>query len=287
MRILFMLLAVSILFLGGCEGSTKGEVLVSVGKDKITVEDFNSRIASLPERYREIVQRRKTEYMQELINDTLLYQEGMRRRLDKDKDVRKVVEEAKRKIIIAKLLEEESDSSGEIKEEEIVAFYNANKGRYMTPEVMRASHIRVPTSEEAEKILAQLEKGANFEQLARDKSVDPTAQRGGDIGYFPKGQLMPEFENACNRLKPHETSGVVKTKLGYHIIKLTERRPPEQVPLEKVRSDVVARLENAKRQKIYNDLLVELRKKTPVEINEELITDSSGDTLEEVVVKEE
>lgn len=287
MRILFTLLVVFSFFLTGCGKSPGSEVLVSVGKDKITVGEFNDRIESLPERYREIVKTRKPEYMQELINDTLLYQEALRRNLDEDKDAQQVIEEAKRKILIARLIKDEADSSGGVTEEDIAVFYNDNKARYMTPEVMRASHIRVPTSEEAEKILAELAKGAQFEDVARDKSVDPTAQRGGDIGYFPKGQLMPEFEAACASLKPHETSGVVKTKLGYHIIKLTERRPPEQIPLEKVKDDVVARLNNLKGQQAYTDLLARLKEKTPVVINEEVLMESDRIIVEEEQIREE
>jgi peptidyl-prolyl cis-trans isomerase C len=257
----------------GCGGSRGKEVvLVVVGDKKITVSDFNERIANLPARYRDAVNKRKGEYLQELINDTVLYQESIRKNLHKDRDVQKVIEEARKKILIAKLLKDEVDDAIDITEEDVNEFYEINKDNYMTPEIMRVSHILVPSQEDAENILKELARGAKFEDLARAKSVDPTAQRGGDIGYFPKGQLMPEFENACVELDVDEISGVVKTKLGYHIIKLTDRKEPQLRPVEQVSGDIRSRLRTIKRQKIFNELISRLRKETVIEINEEALS---------------
>ncbi|HDI51475.1 hypothetical protein DRQ15_03700 [candidate division KSB1 bacterium] len=87
---------------------------------------------------------------------------------------------------------------------------------------MRAAHILVKTEAEALHILQQLRQGADFEELAKKYSLDPSARKGGDLGYFGKGELLKEFEEAVLKLKPGEISGVVKTPLGYHIIKRIE-----------------------------------------------------------------
>ena len=87
---------------------------------------------------------------------------------------------------------------------------------------IRAAHILVKTEAEALDILQQLHNGASFEELARKYSLDPSARNGGDLGYFGKGDLLPKFEEAVFNLKPGEISGVVKTSLGYHIIKRLE-----------------------------------------------------------------
>jgi len=259
--------------LTGC-GKTpedKGVVLASIGDSTITLSDFNDRIANLPDRYRDVVKKRKDEFLQELVNDTLLYQEALRKNLHKDGEVQEMIEEAKRKIIVTRLLKDEVDDRIEITDEEVREFYDKNSERYKTPEIMRVSHILLLSREDAEGVVEELSQGASFEDLARAKSVDPTAQRAGDIGYFPKGQLMPDFEEACAGLEVGEVSGIVKTKLGYHVIKLTDRKEPEQVPIEKVDEDIRSRISAIKRQEAFNGLLDRLRDGTAIEVNEELL----------------
>lgn len=84
---------------------------------------------------------------------------------------------------------------------------------------MRAYHIMVKTREEAEEILRLLQQGADFQQLAKERSIGPTASQGGDLGYFYPGDFAPEFDEAIRKLKPGETSGIVETKEGFHIFK--------------------------------------------------------------------
>lgn len=249
------------------------DILVTIGNTRITVTDFNERVSNLPDRYREIAQKRKAAYIQELINDTLLYQEAVRKELDKDEEVKKVIDEARKKILVAKLLSNEIESAIEIADGEIEEFYKQNVARYMTPEAMRASHILVNTIEDAESIIEELKTGEGFEKVARSRSLDPTAQNGGDIGYFPKGQLMPEFEQACSQLKVGETSGVVRTSLGYHIIKLTDRRAPTERPIEQVRDEISVRIREMKRREKFNDLLEELKNSTKIIVNEKALSE--------------
>ena len=269
--------------LTGCgKAPTEETVLVSIGETNITVSDFNERIANLPPRYKEIIVNRKDEYLEELINNTLLYQEAVRQGLDKDNDVLRVIEEAKKKIIIARLLEDKVDRTIEVTDEDVKAYYDAHKDEYMTPEVMRASHILVPTRSAAELIVDELAKGEKFDDLARAKSIDPTAQKAGDVGYFPKGQLMPEWDNACSKLKVGQTSGVVRTSLGYHIIKLTDRRSPQSRPIDQVADNIKAKVSAQKRQSLFDELLDKLRKKTPVEINKRALS-ASGNVAEKAL----
>ncbi|MFH1285158.1 MAG: peptidylprolyl isomerase [Candidatus Micrarchaeota archaeon] len=89
---------------------------------------------------------------------------------------------------------------------------------------IRASHILVSTLEEANSVLAQLKSGADFAQLARKFSSCPSGKSGGDLGFFGKGQMVKEFENAAFALSLNGISQPVKTQFGFHIIKLTEKR---------------------------------------------------------------
>ena len=273
---IFFLVILVLLAVSGCGRSAEEDVVIAkIGDSTITLADFNERVANLPPRYRDIVKKRKAEFLEEIINDTLLYQEAVRAGLPKDKEVQKVIDQAKQKILIARLLKDRVDDSIEITDEEIIEFYDNNKDKYMTPEIMRVSHILVPTQEEAESILKELSTGKkSFEEIARARSVDPTAQRGGDVGYFPKGQLMPRFEEACAKLKVNEISGVVRTKLGYHIIKLTDRREPAPRPLEQVEGDIRSNVYMAERQKIFNELLYQLRENTNIVIDDKSLADA-------------
>ena len=100
---------------------------------------------------------------------------------------------------------------------------------------VRASHILVETEDEAKVIADELAKGADFAELARSKSTDPSAvQNGGDLGVFKRADMVPEFSEAAFALEPDQTSAPVKTAFGWHIIRLAERRVTEPPPFEAV-----------------------------------------------------
>ncbi|GAB4306253.1 MAG: hypothetical protein Kow0069_02820 [Promethearchaeota archaeon] len=86
---------------------------------------------------------------------------------------------------------------------------------------VRASHVLVAKLSQAQKVLEELEAGADFGALAKQYSTCPSKKRGGDLGFFSRGQMVPEFERAAFALKVGEVSGPVKTKFGYHVIKRT------------------------------------------------------------------
>jgi peptidyl-prolyl cis-trans isomerase C len=88
----------------------------------------------------------------------------------------------------------------------------------------RASHILVKDKQLANEILRKVKQGGSFEALAREHSTCPSKSRGGDLGWFGAGKMVPAFESACKRLSPGSTSDVVSTSFGYHIIRLTGRK---------------------------------------------------------------
>lgn len=87
---------------------------------------------------------------------------------------------------------------------------------------VRASHILVKTEQEALGILFDLKRGASFEEIAKQKSICPSAKKGGDLGWFGRGMMVKEFEQAAFALKKGELSKPIKTQFGWHIIKVTE-----------------------------------------------------------------
>lgn len=268
----FMILVFSLLLFGcGKVEEDNSPTLALIGEQRVSLSDFNKRISHLPERYRRLARKHKKEYLEEFINDTLLYQEALREGIDQDEEVQRVIEEARRKIIIARFLKDQIDDKVSVGNEEIQEHYQANRDDFMNPEILRLSHILVPSEEEAKKLLSRLREGEDFASLARAKSIDPTAQQGGDIGHFPKGQLMPEFEKVCAALDVGDISGVTKTSLGYHIIMLTDRRPPQALPVEQVEDRIRDRLYIYQKQRMLDDMLFRLREENLVEVNKGIL----------------
>ncbi|HKY21585.1 MAG TPA: peptidylprolyl isomerase [Vicinamibacterales bacterium] len=129
-----------------------------------------------------------------------------------------------------------ADLAGTIKvsRADVERVYNERLGSYTTPEQIRASHILLTTEgkqdaavrTQAEQVLKAVKAGGDFAALAKKHSQDASnAQQGGDLDYFARGRMVPAFETAAFALKPGETSDLVKTEFGYHIIKVTDRKP--------------------------------------------------------------
>lgn len=263
-----IILLISGYITAGC--GKKQEIIARIDNKVITVRDFEKRIKVLPARYQEVIKENKRRFLDEIIVDELLYGEALRQNLYDDRDVKEVIEEAKKKILIARLLKDKVDDAVKVGEEEILDYYNNHKEEFKTPEILRASHILVKTEEEAKGIILELTNGRNFEDLARSRSTDPTSSRGGDIGYFVRGQLDPDFENVCFQMSEGQISDMVKTRFGYHIIKLTERKAPSIENFDEVRGRIAERLIKLLRKKQFNELVERLKERAKIEVNEEI-----------------
>jgi foldase protein PrsA len=137
---------------------------------------------------------------------------------------------------LRKIFEKESPA----KEEELKTYYEKNKDTFATtPHQVQASHILLPTKAEAETVLAELKAGKDFATLAKAKSTDPGSKaNGGDLGFFGKGKMNPEFEAAAFALKKGEMSGVVESQNGFHIIKVTDIKEAVIPPYDEIKAEV-------------------------------------------------
>ena len=127
----------------------------------------------------------------------------------------------------------------ELTPEEIQAYWDENQANYEAGEEVRASHILVKTEDEAKAVLAELEAGGDFAKIAQEKSIDTgTAPKGGDLGWFGSGTMVPEFEDAAFALEVGQRSGIVQTQYGFHIILLAERKAASRPELADVRDKV-------------------------------------------------
>jgi peptidyl-prolyl cis-trans isomerase C len=128
-------------------------------------------------------------------------------------------------------------------------------------EEVRARHILVQGEDEAKAILEQLKKGADFATLAKEKSKDPGAADGGDLGYFTKDQMVPEFADVAFKMYPGQLSNPVKTQFGWHVIKLEDKRTKQPPEFEKVKDQIEAYLV----RKAQTDFIAKLRQNAKVE----------------------
>jgi len=149
-----------------------------------------------------------------------------------------------------------------ISDEAAQAFYDEQVASVEPQEEIKARHILVATEEEAAAVVESLAAGGDFEALAREKSTGPSGAEGGDLGYFAAGTMVPEFNDAAFALQAGEVSGPVKTKFGWHIIKVEDRRLQEVPAFELVRDQVVGALAQEEGRK----LMEELREAASIEI---------------------
>lgn len=265
-----------ILFSSGCAARpSQGNTLARFDGTSISETEYVHRFKSLPKEVRSFAIRHKKDLLNDVIAEHYLLKEAQHRGIEKDDEVKELLEAARRKIIIARLIEKEIDEKIALAPDEAEKYYADHKDEFMTALTLRASHILVKTEEEARLLKAQLEGGADFEETARRFSLDATAIRGGDLGFFQRGRFVPEFEDAVFGMKKGELRGPVKSQFGYHLIKVTDRMEPTLRQFRDVKNFVEERLTSGKRSKNFKVLVEKLKGSSRVDIDEKRL-----DTLE-------
>ncbi len=177
---------------------------------------------------------------------------------------------------IRKLLESHADTNAVASDEEIEAFYNENKEQFERPETVTASHILIGTEpgdsdeqkaekrKELEGIREQLVAGGDFAELARNHSTCPSKAQGGSLGSFPRGRMVPEFEDAAFTQKVGDIGEIVETQFGYHLIKVDDRQEPGTTPLDEVKEQLGKYLAGQKQQEVVREYIDGLREKAAI-----------------------
>jgi len=157
-------------------------------------------------------------------------------------------------------------------------FYAKNPDKFQQGEQVRASHILVrvePNADakakarargEIDSVLKDLKSGGDFAKLAQQHSQDGSAAQGGDLGYFPHGQMVPEFDKVAFSLPVGQISGVVATQFGYHVLKVTDKKPARTVPFEEAQPQIKQFLEQQKKQQAADAFIDGLKKKAKIDI---------------------
>jgi peptidyl-prolyl cis-trans isomerase C len=272
------------------QGKSEGTVLADVNGTAITTQDFKNEVDRLPPYLKPMVQspEGKKELLDSMVVREIILEQAKKDGVDKSKDVADRLEDLRKRLIVETYLKKKVEQEAQISDAELKKFYDENKDKFKTGEQLKASHILVKSEKEAQDILAQLKSGANFEDLAKKYSTDSTAAKGGDLGWFSKGAMVPEFDKAAFGLKEGELSGIVKTQFGYHIIKVTGIRPAGIRDFDEVKEQIKTTLLPSKQQEIFQKMKEDLKKNAKVTINEDVLKSldlASGDSQGAAVQK--
>jgi peptidyl-prolyl cis-trans isomerase C len=176
------------------------------------------------------------------------------------------------------MMEAEAATGGVPNDAQVREFYDKNPDKFKQDEAVRASHILFKVEEsadaatkkkvkdQAEAVLKQVRAGADFGEMAKKHSADGSAQQGGDLNFFTKGQMVPAFDQAAFAMKPGEISDIVTTQFGYHIIKVTERRQASTVPFEQVSDRIKEYLTEQQKQQKVEAFIAGLKQKAKIEV---------------------
>ena len=206
---------------------------------------------------------------------------ALKRGLDKDKEVQARIWNRRMNILAGAEVKYQIEQKLADLDNAAKEYYQLHKDEFRIPELVRASHILLKTSENSDDdaILKQLETiredirsgKISFEDAAKKHSQDNTSVKGGDLGRFARGRMVKPFEDAVFALQPGEVSEPVKTRFGYHIIKLMEKIPAKQQPFEEVKGSIVAKLKEKKAAQIKEDYLIEIRDDPQIIVNEKAL----------------
>lgn len=258
-----------------------GEYLVKVGGTKITEEDVQDRINSFPENVQAQLENEqvKERLINQMIDETILLEAAKKEGITRSDEYKKQLSQLKKQLLLSLYVQEKIENKITVTGDDVRAVYEANKNLY--GEARNAQHILVKTEREANRIAARLKKGASFSDLAQEVSEDPGSKdRGGNLGWFTRGQLVPEFEAAVYALKNKgDISPAVKSEFGYHIIKLNDIRPPLELN-EQVAQQIGNQIRQQKEQQIGNELLSSLKEKIKVVRKEKDDTNTQTESSE-------
>jgi len=276
MKKLFIIMMV--LGLGGCSKKEKAEIAVidkagvvaEINGAPITLEAFNQRYQWYVDRFKFRISRK--EFLENLINLEIAAQEAKRQGIDRDD---KVFYDYK-VLLSQHFLDREVYSKFkdiELSERELKAFFETSPS-------IRASHILFKVAQDADakteagvkekalNILKMVKAGKDFADLSRKYSEGPSAKNGGDLDFFTREAMVKEFTDATFALqKVGDTSDLVRTQYGFHIIKLTGRKQYKDEDQRRLKSQ----LRSKKQKEIYDDFFAKLRGKADIKMNEKLV----------------
>ena len=216
-------------------------VVAIVNGEEITIGHMILSRAVLPVQYQQL----PADVLYNAILDQLIQQTALKQALHGEvpRYVQLSLENEKRSLLAADVIESVMEMAST--EADLLAAYDEAYSEGDGGDEFNASHILLETEEEALSVKTELDAGADFASLAMERSTGPSGPNGGSLGWFSKGRMVPEFEQAVLTLKSGEISAPVQTQFGWHVIVLNERRKSAAPEFEAVREELATKLRNA------------------------------------------
>ena len=266
------------------------KVYATIGQEKITQADIDSKISMLPPQFRARYETAegKKKLVEQLTKFSLLSQEARRLKLDKKDEVSKRIKEISDNIIIQELIKQEIMEKIKVNDADSEKYYKEHKDEFVDPEKVKVNLIMFKLKEDAtpevkkeqkkkaELALKRVKKGEDFEKVAKEVSEDErTNKSGGNTGFFSKGKRAvtygPAFEEKAFALKAGEISSVIEEKNGYYIIKVGEKKAQKEETFQESKSKIERKMQQDQQKKAYDDYIESLKKRYPIKIHEENI----------------
>jgi peptidyl-prolyl cis-trans isomerase C len=261
--------AMSVITLAGLSSVSFAAVeLAKVGSKTITDAEMKALVGNIPEGQKSQINGDpdiKARMMENLVVEELFVQAAEKEGIAKDKDYQTALERTRRQLLAQRFLQKSVQPK--INEANLKAFFEKNKARYSQDEV-HAHHVLLKTEDEAKEVYKKAKAGDDFEVLAQKFSKDPSAaQNKGDLGFFTRSRMVPQFAEKAFSMKPGEISEPVKTPFGWHIIKVVEKKAGKPVKFEDVKDQVKSDFQNES----INELIASLKKSSKVVVHEDKV----------------
>ena len=243
-----------------------GKILATVAGKAITGEDVAQFLAALGERGAAYNNPEGHKIiLEELIANQLFLAEAKKNMMEYEDGFKAKLATIKDRLLIDYAMEK---ALGKItvSDADVKKYYDEHKEEMMCGETVGASHILCKEKTQAEELLQKINAGQiSFEDAAKEYSTCPSGQNGGDLGTFGRGQMVPEFENACYEMQVGEVRGPIETQFGFHIIRLNAKNSAATVPFEQVKGEIKNRLLSEKQQAAYRSKINQLGILFPVD----------------------
>ena len=251
------------------------QTLVTINGVEITTKDVDTALMNATQgRFNQVPADKQAEFrkqvLEQLIAKELVYNDAKKTGVLKSKDFKteyKKVQERVKKDLAVQVWQKRELDKVKVSTKELKDYYNKNKEEFNEKESVHARHILVKTEDEAKSIIKDMKSlkddalKTKFIQLAKLKSTGPSGPKGGDLGYFSKGQMVPEFNDKVFSMKTGTiTSSPVKTQFGYHVIYLQDKKHKVQRTFDEVKSFIEQRLKLEKFKSIIETKMKSLQK---------------------------
>ena len=260
---------------GGMAIKPGDPIVATLNGEGIKRSEIVSFIAGLPDQARQMpIENLFPLAVEQVLNNRIVSEKAKGAKLESDVEVLKLVEQAKGQIIRNVYVQHEVDA--QMSDKRLTKAYDKLMKDMADTEEVHARQILVENQDKANEVIKKLDAGSKFEDLAKEYSTGPSAANGGDVGYFAKNEMVPEFADAAFAMKLGEHSKKpVQTQFGWHVIKVEDKRKRPEPKFE----DVKPQLEAQVRQEILTDLLTKWQKEAKIQkfdINGEDVKESKA-----------